>query len=910
MAPYQKQDAAKKPARTAAAPSVGSTASTVPTEKPTDGVTAGPGAAATTPALDSSPAASTGSAAAGQSGPPPPQARDAAPSLPAAATYGGQQASCVQTQPAAKAPPAPPATGSQQATLEVYAFQKSGDADCGREEPVPGVLCEAFVDGQMVARETTDDTGTALLRMIRCGLAHIDIQQEVCMAAGKKLSSLLPPGVQKLVARGQQARMVARFAADTAGISVTATLTAGPHGGDQEPLPGVQVALFAGEAAVGEPVCRVETRGHAPTLVLDLAPGSYTAVARPPAVHDGHAIEAVDVALLSQTFDLAQGDVFPLAFKFRRALARVFGQVLDARTHEGLPGVQLLLSPAEHGGAQHGTTGDLGAFRFDDLRPGHYLLGFASAKTVLVDRKAWVPPDGAPREHQLHLRPGQSVHLPPLLLEPDRHVIAADVVDDDDQPVPYAEVIIQDKNRQQYGVYNADDKGHLEVQVDGEGLYYLIVKLGLDGLPATAVPLEVHSRGYAILHSRGSRGGAAVGSLMRGGGGGGGAAGGGDAVLDIPYPLLTESAMFPGSAPAPAAGGGAPDSGALGQSVAGTLRSVLGWRPRAGDSKGFLSALNQAFTLTDFEGHRDWKWMQPTFAVQPDMGGITGAQASLYTRAKAAIDQSLPLLDGLSPLRPDAAPVDYEAIRSIVRTELTQLVGELGQEGGPRVQRVSSLFDQLLGTGPLPKDPEQVGGQLRRLRAEFGMDRSRVNTIDEEQNLTNFLILVDYVTSLKQSWDAQRQFFDRRSGVEPYLGTQLVLVSRALALLAETVQEIYFVMDSVFLGAADRQVVELRLTGEPLTIAELLSWVETVASEEGPRLIQDGGKTGVIALRGTIGKLSGLVKQALIPPQDATRLPAGYRTARVQRSMQELSEHLAETAALIAGFQQTDPLPI
>jgi hypothetical protein len=137
-----------------------------------------------------------------------------------------------------------------------------------------------------------------------------------------------------------------------------------------------------------------------------------------------------------------------------------------------------------------------------------------------------------------------------------------------------------------------------------------------------------------------------------------------------------------------------------------------------------------------------------------------------------------------------------------------------------------------------------------------------------------------------------------------------VLVSRALGLLAETVQEIYFVMDSVFLGAADRQVVELHFAQEPLTIAELLSWVETVATEEGPRLIQEGGKTGVIALKSTIAKLTELVTGSLIPPQDPARLPAGYRTARVQRSMQELREHLKETAALIHSFHQSDPQPI
>ena len=83
---------------------------------------------------------------------------------------------------------------------------------------------------------------------------------------------------------------------------------------------------------------------------------------------------------------------------------------------------------------------------------------------------------------------------------------------------------------------------------------------------------------------------------------------------------------------------------------------------------------------------------------------VTGAQASIYARAKVALDQSLPLLDGLTSLRTDILPEDQQATRSIVRTELTQLVNELGIAGGPRVQRVDELFGYLLGTDPDPSN--------------------------------------------------------------------------------------------------------------------------------------------------------------------------------------------------------------
>src|SRR5262249_16055854 len=190
--------------------------------------------------------------------------------------------------------------------------------------------------------------------------------------------------------------------------------------------------------------------------------------------------------------------------------------------------------------------------------------------------------------------------------------------------------------------------------------------------------------------------------------------------------------------------------------------------------------------------------------IAAEMGAVTGAQASIYSRARAMLDQSLPLLNGISPLRPDFDLEDSEAIRAIVRSSLTELVGELGREGGPRISRVDEPFDLLLlGEHSSLRDTENVAGQLGLLRDRFGMRRQFVNTIGEEQNLTNFLILVDNSNSLRQTWISQRHFFDLK-GTDVFLGTQMVLLSRALAVVAESVEEAYFAMDSVFLGQAER----------------------------------------------------------------------------------------------------------
>src|ERR1700736_1895940 len=136
----------------------------------------------------------------------------------------------------------------------------------------------------------------------------------------------------------------------------------------------------------------------------------------------------------------------------------------------------------------------------------------------------------------------------------------------------------------------------------------------------------------------------------------------------LTYPILTQQVdgqqPSTGTPAVSIAGGSSIDS--VAQS---TIRRILGWRYRANDTKGFTAALTKTFALKEVEGHVEWEWKPQNYMVQADLGEITGAQASIYTRAKAALDQALPLLDGLTPLREDADPDDCEAIRALVRSE-------------------------------------------------------------------------------------------------------------------------------------------------------------------------------------------------------------------------------------------------
>lgn len=339
-------------------------------------------------------------------------------------------------------------------------------------------------------------------------------------------------------------------------------------------------------------------------------------------------------------------------------------------------------------------------------------------------------------------------------------------------------------------------------------------------------------------------------------------------IAAAPYAVLTRDVGggFSGSR---GDGSGGMRGGGLGPVVTKALQDVLGWKINAGDSKGFVNALNQSFQLTQFEGAVQSKWTPRSYAVQTDLaGGISGAQASLYTMAKTILDQTLPLLAGLGPLKADSDADYIEVMRQLARSQLTELVGELGILGGPRVVRVNQYFRMLIGARVdldeddddeqnVTVDPDQVGGTLGSLRDEMGLRAvgsseapSYVNSVSDEQDVTNFRVIVDYTNAILNSWTNSIQFFMTMES--PFLGTQLVWISRQLGVVNESVEEVRFVMDSVFVGPAERETLWLTNLADnharrlpDITLEALLSWIQSFVTGEGPDIIQTGGKFAI-----------------------------------------------------------------
>lgn len=357
------------------------------------------------------------------------------------------------------------------------------------------------------------------------------------------------------------------------------------------------------------------------------------------------------------------------------------------------------------------------------------------------------------------------------------------------------------------------------------------------------------------------------------------------------WPLLVSDVDASGASTS-----GTTSGGSLNAVVNRSIREILGWRPRKTDPKGLLAALNQSFSLKAAEGRRSWTWTPHSYHVQADAGAVTGAQASLYKMARVAWEQSEPLLDGLTALCDEPCETDVEAMRAIITSEFSELVNELGYVGGPRVPRMETLFTSLLGDDETNTDPEQAQGHMQDLEDALGLDRDYITTIEDEQNYTNYLILVGYAISVRQGWVAMADSL-RRDGARPFLGTQTTLLNWELAAIAESAQQVRDVLDSMFIGDAKRKTNRFSLDSNGqttyLTIDELVQWAEYVATEEGPRLIREAGLPGIRALTPTLDTMRGVFFTVDRTSRGPSTNPApAVHSPRSERSLLDLFSHI------------------
>jgi hypothetical protein len=338
------------------------------------------------------------------------------------------------------------------------------------------------------------------------------------------------------------------------------------------------------------------------------------------------------------------------------------------------------------------------------------------------------------------------------------------------------------------------------------------------------------------------------------------------------------------------------------------FREVLGWMPRVEpreeDVQAFVNALSRHFSVVTVEGVDKWVYTPYGGAVPSERAdlSITGAQASLYSRAASAEGEIQELLDSLYPLSEIADKEQAEAVKAILSLLVKQLREALGAEGGPSALLVDGFWAQLLDVGiddPPPDDPETVEGVIGDLRERFYLTRDRINLPAEEENYTNYLSIFDYLVSLYVSWRIQRPFFTGEVG-QPYFGTLLVYLRRALQVITENVDELVQRLDIADIGQAERQNMRVRLDPPQNTwlyLQATLDWIREYASETAPQLIETAGRDGAISTYPTLWNMAEAVEAFVGQPPG---FPALYSDPLVQAAAASLATSLDDAVNLVA----------
>jgi hypothetical protein len=343
------------------------------------------------------------------------------------------------------------------------------------------------------------------------------------------------------------------------------------------------------------------------------------------------------------------------------------------------------------------------------------------------------------------------------------------------------------------------------------------------------------------------------------------------------------------------------------------LESLLGAVPN--NPRDFRTLLGRAFTTVDVDGHTETRYRRPSTGGRMMLNGggvLTGAQASMVSRANRARDE---IYDNLDPLKPLALTPDPDAVRdvrSLIHTVVDSIVEELRRPGGPTVIRVDRLLAELAGEDAVASPPvvnaERFGGLLARLADVFGMDREEISSLDDEQTFTSFVCIVGAAGSLATSWATDRTFLDPLSG-EPYLGTQLVQIERALAVVGQAVEEARQALDRADVEPTERELPRrVDIDGDTVTtsIGAVLAWAEEYARRGHDRL-RYGGQDGIDSFVTEATELARLLKAlgSGIEPQDGL---SGVGSQPVLDSLEALHDCIRQSRRLAARLLRGDPV--
>ncbi|MGN6186644.1 MAG: hypothetical protein ACTHQM_23650 [Thermoanaerobaculia bacterium] len=279
---------------------------------------------------------------------------------------------------------------------------------------------------------------------------------------------------------------------------------------------------------------------------------------------------------------------------------------------------------------------------------------------------------------------------------------------------------------------------------------------------------------------------------------------------------------------------------------------------------------------------------------------LTGEDASMQLVVNDLVTTAQKLLDEIVP----------QSGGSAVRLELENLLKAFAEPFV--VDRIDLAFETLSGqiaAGEFPS-ADKIGGALGRLRDELALCRNCPETLPDDERRTPFTTLVVYTNMLYSGWNALKQRDDL------LLGRVIREMHELLTPTRRAQRRLVNAFEAEWIGHPERMTISLKDNAN-MTVANLLSWIEDLASPRTAEVILSGREAIVSSFLPTVTKIHAAIEDGLLPllaenamtNDDCKPASVSLGTPRTRRAAGLLLQHICALQEKAEKLPQCDPPP-
>jgi hypothetical protein len=302
----------------------------------------------------------------------------------------------------------------------------------------------------------------------------------------------------------------------------------------------------------------------------------------------------------------------------------------------------------------------------------------------------------------------------------------------------------------------------------------------------------------------------------------------------------------------------------------------------------------------DAAGDVTYKWAGPAVATQatarsngvvrqPGEVKVSGGLARFQQQAQAALAEVRAAFVAIKPINNNIAGQEaIAAQKAIVLDTIQSIVDEPQRPEGLRALAIDAHFDTLLNdtivvAGNAFGGKVQRKGNLNALEYMLGFSTVVITDQDAESHITEWQRVEDAVYSLKSSWDTFRAKTDLK------LGERLQDLDSYFEALSEAADSARSMLKTVRFSTQEQGATQFPSTPggrDDVTTDDLLSMVDELAEQIGPKYITDWKGRGIGTIEGRARKLGVTVSSV----NNSNKFP--FNNARVKSAFGDIERLL------------------